>query len=123
MELNLISQSSGLLLLCRAVENALSLFESELDAKDQDGKLSGCPHCAGIAIKQEWTNNMVDSILDFENMLKVNIVGTFVINAHIADAINAQYPKAEGERFFVTDDERGIIVNFASVAGHDLYAR
>jgi NAD(P)-dependent dehydrogenase (short-subunit alcohol dehydrogenase family) len=46
-----------------------------------------------------------------------------VINAHIADAINAQYPKPESERFFVTDDERGIIVNFASVAGHDLYAR
>jgi len=46
-----------------------------------------------------------------------------VINAHVADAINAQYPKAEGERFFTTDEERGIIVNFASVAGHDLYAR
>lgn len=103
------------------LEKALSHFADEL--KVTGGKLSGCVHCAGIAIKKEWTNNMVDSIANFEKMLKVNTVGTFVVNAHIADAINAQYPKAEGDRFFVADEERGIIVNFASVAGHDLYAR
>jgi NAD(P)-dependent dehydrogenase (short-subunit alcohol dehydrogenase family) len=105
----------------KGIETAQQHFAKQLESSG--GKLSGCVHCAGIAIKQEWTNNMVDSIPNFEKMLKVNTVGTFVINAHVADAINAQYPKADGERFFTTDEERGIIVNFASVAGHDLYAR
>jgi NAD(P)-dependent dehydrogenase (short-subunit alcohol dehydrogenase family) len=54
-----------------AIAKALSHFKSELDSKN--GKLSGCVHCAGIAIKQEWTNNMVDSIPNFEKMLKVNV--------------------------------------------------
>jgi NAD(P)-dependent dehydrogenase (short-subunit alcohol dehydrogenase family) len=55
----------------QALDQALSHFKSKLEA--QGGKLVGGVHCAGIAIKKEWTNNMVDSIPNFEKMLKVNV--------------------------------------------------
>lgn len=55
----------------QGLDKALAKFADEL--KVTGGKLSGCVHCAGIAIKKEWTNNMVDSIANFEKMLKVNV--------------------------------------------------
>jgi enoyl-[acyl-carrier-protein] reductase (NADH) len=60
-------------LICKTqgIETAQQHFAKQLESSG--GKLSGCVHCAGIAIKQEWTNNMVDSIPNFEKMLKVNV--------------------------------------------------
>jgi 3-hydroxyacyl-CoA dehydrogenase len=55
----------------QALDKALDHFKGKLGP--QGGKLVGCVHCAGIAIKKEWTNNMVDSIPNFEKMLKVNV--------------------------------------------------
>lgn len=55
----------------QALDQALDHFKAKLEA--QGGKLVGGVHCAGIAIKKEWTNNMVDSIPNFEKMLKVNV--------------------------------------------------
>jgi len=55
----------------QGIETAQKHFADQLESSG--GKLSGCVHCAGIAIKQEWTNNMVDSIPNFEKMLKVNV--------------------------------------------------
>lgn len=52
---------------------------------------------------------------------------TFIVNAHVADAINAPYNHPNGEdkrsEFWTTQEERGIIINFASAAAHGLYAR
>lgn len=48
------------------------------------------------------------------------------MNAHVADAINAPYNKKDSQgkpTFYTTDEERGIIINFASAAAHGLYAR
>lgn len=61
-------------------------------------------------------------------MLKVNTVGTFIVNAHVADAINKplNHPNGDGgkaDKFWTTDEERGIIINFSSAAAHGLYAR
>lgn len=55
----------------QALDTALDHFKGKLEATG--GKLVGCVHCAGIAIKKEWTNSMVDSIPNFEKMLKVNV--------------------------------------------------
>lgn len=103
------------------------------------GNLKGVVHCAGIALKREWTNDIVESIPNFRKvsshfaialtcpkMLDVNVVGTFTVNAHIADAINKPLNHPDGTAnhapFWTADEERGVIVNFASAAAHP-YAR
>ncbi|KAL8276411.1 hypothetical protein RQP46_011209 [Phenoliferia psychrophenolica] len=100
-----------------AVEAAVSKF----------GNLKGCVHCAGIAVKRTWSNDLADSVDDFTKMLAVNTTGTFIVNAQVADAINKplNHPNGQVEQapFWTTDEERGVIINFASAAAHGLYAR
>ncbi|KAK9483531.1 3-oxoacyl-reductase [Lipomyces starkeyi] len=94
------------------------------------GDLKGVVHCAGIAVKRPWSNDVADSIPDFIKMINVNAIGTFIVNAQVADAINKPFnhPKKTTtsearSRFWTTDEERGVIVNFSSAAAHGLYAR
>ena len=93
----------------RAVKTAAAAFE---------GKLSGVVHCAGVALAQPWTNRICDHIQRFKKMIDINTVGTFIVNGLVADAINERYEPekmAKGE-FFTTKEERGVIINFSSVA-------
>ncbi|TIA87684.1 hypothetical protein E3P99_03033 [Wallemia hederae] len=93
----------------RAVKTASAAFE---------GKLSGVVHCAGVALAQPWTNRIGDHIQRFKKMIDINTVGTFIVNGLVADAINERYEPekmAKGE-FFTTKEERGVIINFSSVA-------
>lgn len=55
-------------------------------------------------------------------MMNVNAVGTFTVNALVADAINSQYPELDifHER---VSEERGVIINLSSVVGHGIPAR
>lgn len=59
-------------------------------------------------------------------MLDVNVLGTFIVNAHVADAINKPLNHPDGSDkhgpFWTSDEERGVIVNFASAAAQN-YAR
>lgn len=91
------------------------------------GNLKGCVNCAGVAIKRKWTNDVAASIPDFEKMWNINTLGTFVINAHVADAINKPLNHPDGSieeaPFWNTTEERGVIINFSSAAGHGLHAR
>ncbi|CAN6613355.1 hypothetical protein TRVA0_005S02476 [Trichomonascus vanleenenianus] len=90
------------------------------------GDLKGCVHCAAISLKRPWTNDMADSIPDFIKTWNVNTLGTFIVNAHVADAINypLNHPNgAETAPFWTSNEERGVIVNFSSAAAHGLYAR
>ncbi|KAK9428258.1 3-oxoacyl-reductase [Lipomyces doorenjongii] len=94
------------------------------------GNLKGVVHCAGIAVKRPWSNDVADSISDFIKMMNVNAIGTFIVNAQVADAINKPLnhpdkPVANGSnsKFWTTDEERGVIINFSSAAAHGLYAR
>lgn len=64
----------------------------------------------------------------FDLMLNTlsNHFQTFTINAAIADAINKPLNHPNGPEhapFWTSDEERGIIINFASAAAHGLYAR
>lgn len=90
------------------------------------GNLKGVVHCAGITIRRDWSNDVADSIADFQKMINVNTVGTFIVNAHVADAINKPLnhaPERATKPFWTTDEERGVIINFSSAAAHGLYAR
>lgn len=59
-------------------------------------------------------------------MLCINVLGTFIVNAHVADAINRPLNHPDGTDkhapFWTTNEERGVIVNFASAAANP-YAR
>jgi NAD(P)-dependent dehydrogenase (short-subunit alcohol dehydrogenase family) len=59
-------------------------------------------------------------------MLEINVVGTFIVNAHVADAINYPLNHPDGPAshapFWTADEERGVIINFASAAARP-YAR
>ncbi|KAK7202379.1 hypothetical protein BZA70DRAFT_286221 [Myxozyma melibiosi] len=93
------------------------------------GSLKGVVHCAAISAKRPWSNDVSDSIPDFIKMINVNTVGTFIVDAVVADAINKPYNHPPGaasdsaSTFWTTEEERGVIINFASAAGHGLYAR
>lgn len=86
------------------------------------GSLAGVVHCAAISRKRQWSNKMTDSCADFKEIMKVNIYGTFVIDACVADAINSQYP-SEGVFPPRVTEERGVIVNFASAVANPVPAR
>lgn len=38
------------------------------DVVDKLGNLVGCVHCAGVALKREWTNDIADSIPYFKKV-------------------------------------------------------
>lgn len=91
------------------------------------GNLKGVVHLAAISIKREYTNDLAESIEDFQKMWKINTLGTFVVDAHVADAINKplNHPNGDDKHadFWTTDEERGVIINFGSAAAHGLYSR
>ncbi|RSH77077.1 uncharacterized protein EHS24_003704 [Apiotrichum porosum] len=86
------------------------------------GSLAGGVHCAAIAPGRQWSHKLRDSVSTFAKVLNVNVYGTFVVDAVIADAINSQYPDQGpfGER---TTEERGIIINIASAVARPVPAR
>ncbi|CCH42837.1 3-oxoacyl-[acyl-carrier-protein] reductase [Wickerhamomyces ciferrii] len=91
------------------------------------GNLKGAVHLAAISIKRDYTNDLADSIEDFQKMWKINTLGTFIVDAQVADAINKplNHPNGSNEKadFWTTDEERGVIINFGSAAAHGLYSR
>lgn len=54
--------------------------------------------------------------------MHVNTYGTFVVNACVADAINSQYPD-DGPFAPRVKEERGVIINIASVVAKPVPAR
>ena len=63
---------------------------------------------------------------DTTKMLDINVTGTFIVNAHVADAINKPLNHPDGTEehspFWTTSEERGVIINLASAAASP-YAR
>lgn len=103
---------------CDITDEAISRDAVKIAANAFEKKLSGVVHCAGVALAQPWTNRIGDHIARFKKMLDINTLGTFIINGLVADAINERYEpdKMKNNEFFTTKEERGVIVNFSSVA-------
>lgn len=100
-------------------------FRTALDAAMKQipkGSLFGAVHCAAVNPQKPYTGRMSDKIGDFEECLKFNALGTFLVDAIVADAINSQYEPLEPFHQRVTE-ERGSIVNIASVVAYDTPAR
>ncbi len=90
------------------VQNAVNL------AVDSYGALNGVVHCAGIVVVQKLLDRELNpASLDlFAKGVNINLVGTFNVNRLAAQAM----AKNEAE---APDNERGIIINTASVAAFD----
>ncbi|OWZ65813.1 hypothetical protein AYX14_03211 [Cryptococcus neoformans] len=86
------------------------------------GSLFGGVHCAAIAPGRPWDHKLKNSIAHFQKVMHVNAYGTFLVDSCIADAINSQYPD-EGPFGARVKEERGCIVNIASVVAKPVPAR
>jgi len=86
------------------------------------GSLAGGVHCAAIAPGRTWSHQLKDSVSAFAKVLQVNVYGTFVVDACIADAINSQYPD-NGPFAERVKEERGVIINIASAVARPVPAR
>ncbi|EIM24107.1 NAD(P)-binding protein [Wallemia mellicola CBS 633.66] len=103
-----------------SVKNAMKVASNAFEKR-----LSGLVHCAGIAMSQPWTNRLEDTIGRSRRLLEINYMGTCITNALFADAVNERFEPekmASGE-LFTTKEERGAIINFSSIAGHQPYTR
>lgn len=114
-----------------AAESALSsLFPDtaryyEVDVRDEQsirtavekvkvdfGSINACVNCAGIAPAQRTLNKdgLANRLETFQNTVNINLVGSFNMASIAAEAM-ATNP--------LLDEERGVIINTASIAGYE----
>lgn len=86
------------------------------------GSLAGAVHAAAGNKSRPWSNKLMDSVDDFREVLLINTYGTFLIDAAVSDAINSQYSD-DGLFPKRVQEERGVIVNFASAVATQPPAR
>ncbi len=94
------------------VTNEESVNDSIARAKEQFGAIHGCVNAAGCG----WTERTVSksgahSLPVFEQIIRLNLLGTFNVASRAAQVMSENAPSEAGER--------GVIVNVASVAAFD----
>ncbi|MBF7072633.1 SDR family NAD(P)-dependent oxidoreductase [Glaciecola sp. MH2013] len=92
-----------------------SSVETAVDQVMKDcGEIRLCVNCAGVAPAKRILNRDGDAmpLANFESVININLVGTFNVSRVVASAMakNTVCP---------TSNERGLIVNTASVAGYE----
>lgn len=76
------------------------------------GALNGTINCAGVAPGERILGrNGIHRLDTFQRALSINLVGTFNVLRHAAQAMNKNAPNEDGER--------GVIVNTASIAAFE----
>ena len=92
-------------------EQAVEAFFAEVEKTY--GQLNGLVNCAGVAPSAKVLGrNGIHELAMFQKVLNINVNGTFNMLRHAA-ALIAKYELQAGE------EERGVIVNTASVAAYD----
>lgn len=92
-------------------EQAVEAFFAEVEKTY--GQLNGLVNCAGVAPSARVLGrNGIHELAMFQKVLNINVNGTFNMLRHAA-ALIAKYELQAGE------EERGVIVNTASVAAYD----
>ncbi|WP_295512396.1 SDR family NAD(P)-dependent oxidoreductase [uncultured Sulfitobacter sp.] len=94
------------------VTDALSVENAIAEARSQQGTARILVNCAGIgpAAKVIGRDGLAASLETFNSVLNVNLSGTFNVLSKFAAALHKDEPRGE---------ERGVIVNTASVAAFD----
>ncbi|MDP3705889.1 MAG: SDR family oxidoreductase [Legionellaceae bacterium] len=72
-----------------------------------------CINCAGVAPARRMVNKEgVMPLSDFKRVIDINLIGTFNVMSHVAEAMTRLPPMTDS-------DERGVIVNTASIAAYE----
>jgi len=82
--------------------------------KAKFGKLDNIVNCAGIGVAfkiYNFNKNLPHKLEDFQNVINVNLVGTFNVSRLGVGLIGQNEPNENGQR--------GVVVNTASVAGYE----
>lgn len=83
------------------------------DVERDFGQLNGLINCAGIGPSAKVLGkNGIHGLADFQRVLNINVSGTFNMLRFAADVIS-RYELKDGE------EDRGVIINTASVAAYD----
>jgi NAD(P)-dependent dehydrogenase (short-subunit alcohol dehydrogenase family) len=86
--------------------------ETTVAAALAGGELRATVNCAGIGWAQKVAGKRgPHDLMPFETLVRVNLIGTFNVLRHAAQAMLANEPDAGGER--------GVVVNTASIAAFD----
>ncbi len=94
------------------VANAEEVEVNVASAKGEFGEITAVVNCAGIATPGKVLSRSGPMVLDrFEQVIQVNLIGTFNVIRVAAAAMQGNEPNGEGER--------GVIVNTASVAAFE----
>lgn len=102
---------NGMAIQCR-VDNA-SEVESAILCAQELGDIRICVNCAGIAPAKRIVGKEGPMLLeDFEQVINVNLIGTFNVMRCVASAMMKLAPSNE-------DGERGVIINTASIAAYE----
>jgi NAD(P)-dependent dehydrogenase (short-subunit alcohol dehydrogenase family) len=89
-----------------------SVNESISTAKDRFGGIHFCVNAAGTGwVERTVSKNGPHSLPVFEQIIRLNLLGTFNVASKAAFAMSANQPNANGER--------GVIVNVSSTAAFD----
>ncbi|TIA90824.1 hypothetical protein E3P99_01397 [Wallemia hederae] len=91
----------------------------EVAAQAFEKRLVGLVHCAGVSMSQPFPTHLGDTIDRVRKMSEINWMGTYIVSALFADAVNERYEpeKMKNGEFWTTKEERGVIINFSSIAG------
>ena len=96
------------------VTSEKSVTESIDATLNKFGSLDGCVNCAGVGYPRRTLSKSgkVHPLSPFEQVIKINLIGTFNVLRLCAQAMLKNKPDSETQ-------ERGVIVNTASVAAFD----
>ena len=91
----------------------------QVAAQAFEKRLVGLVHCAGVSMSQPFPTYLGDTIDRVRKMSEINWMGTYIVSALFADAVNERYEpeKMKNGEFWSTKEERGVIINFSSIAG------
>jgi NAD(P)-dependent dehydrogenase (short-subunit alcohol dehydrogenase family) len=94
------------------VTNEASVASTIAEARDRFGGLDGAVVCAGVlGTEKVLGRDGVASASNFRRVIEINLVGTFNVVRHAADAIRDRPPGEDGER--------GVIVTTSSIAAEE----
>lgn len=111
---NLVNELGSNTIFCSVdVTNIEHVVTSIQKTVEKFGSINACVNCAGVLFGMRTiAKDKVHSLEAFERVIKINVIGTFNVCRLIAKQMASQ-PLAN------SNDERGIIINVASIAGYE----
>lgn len=106
------SAGDGVIALEVDICNEESVAEAVKEAEEYHGRINLLVNCAGIRNSEEVVGpTRVMKLSDFERVMAVNLVGSFIVCREVGASMRNNYAGV--------DEERGLIINTASIAAYE----